>query len=69
MIEILSSIASILGFSLQLYDKFNDLNPKSSKNEDEIILLFLKECKLPVKYVLQNTCKLPVKYVLQNTKN
>ena len=43
MIEILSSIASILGFSLQLYDKFNDLNPKSSKNEDEIILLFLKE--------------------------
>ena len=43
MIDLLASIATILGFSMQVYDKISDKRSDKEEHNDKIILLFLKE--------------------------
>lgn len=51
MIDLLASIATILGFSMQVYDKISDKRSDKEEYNDKIILLFLKELSVKSKAI------------------
>jgi|GEM_PF-1161259 len=51
MIDLLAGIATILGFTMQVYDKFSDKESEKEELNDTTLLLFLKELSVKSKAI------------------
>lgn len=51
MIDLLAGIATILGFSMQVYDKYSDKGLNREEAKDKMTLLFLKELSVKSKAI------------------